>query len=108
MRLQAQPGAQGDVVKNAVSIVFEQYVPAADGGDEQVLVAVVVNVRKRRGHGNPPLNRGSGSSRDVLKSGASKVAPKFVAAVLIHKIEVDQPISVNIRGSETAPMVVMN
>ena len=43
-------GLLRDVPEAAAAVVLEQGVAAAHGGDEQVLVAVVVDVAEGRGH----------------------------------------------------------
>ena len=54
----------------AVAVVLEQHVAFADRGDEEVLVAVVVDVGERRGDADPVGQRDAGLLRDVRKPAA--------------------------------------
>src|SRR4029453_15656724 len=97
-----------DVREMALSVVFEEDVSLADGADEQVLIAVVVDVGEG-GRDPAPAGQGdTGLSRDIHKSAAADVLPKLVAATLIHKIDIGQSVAVHISRSDAAAVVVMN
>src|SRR5207249_4165559 len=96
------------VSESAVSEVLKKYIARSYGGDKQVLVAIIVDVRKRGTHIDPitkPYPRVLG---DILKTAASQVVPKFVATKLVDKIDVIETISVHVRHGEPTTMVIVD
>jgi hypothetical protein len=92
----------------ALSVVFEEDVPLADGADEQILIAVVVDVGEGGCDADLVGKRDTGLCRDVHKSAAAEVLPELAAAPLIHKIDIGQSIAVHISRGDAAAVVVMN
>src|SRR4029453_16865570 len=85
-----------DVREMALSVVFEEDVPLADRADEQILIAVVVDVGEG-GRGADPVSQGdTGLSRGVHKSAATEALPELAAAPLIHKIDIGQSVAIHI------------
>src|SRR5215469_4908535 len=48
----AQSSLVGNVFEVAVPIVFQQHVSATNGGDKEILIAVVVDIGEGRGYAN--------------------------------------------------------
>src|ERR1035438_4523177 len=105
MRNHINPGLFGDVLEVPVPVVLEQYVASKNGGDEQVLGAGIVNIRKRSADTDPAGQSHTRFFGNVLEFATAHVLPKLVASNLIHKIDVVQPVAVNIRHGDATSMV---
>ena len=97
-----------DVGEPAVPVVLEQDVAAAYRRDEQVLVAVVVDVREGRGHADAVGERDAGVLRDVRKPAAAEILPELVAADLIGEVDVRQAVAVHVGDGDAVAVVVVH
>src|SRR5262245_31636842 len=97
-----------NVREMAFPVVFEEDVSLADSADEQVLIAVVVDVGERGRDADPVSQRDTGLSRDIHESTTAEILPKLTAAPLIHKIDIGQSVAVHIGCSDAAAVVVVN
>src|SRR4029453_4383419 len=97
-----------DVREMALSVVFEEDVPLADSADEQILIAVVVDVGEGARDADLVGKRDTSLCRDVHKSATAEVLPELAAAPLIHEIDIGQSVAVHISRGDAAAMVVMN
>jgi hypothetical protein len=50
VRLQIDSGLRRDVFEMAVTVVLEEHVAAPHGSDEQILVAIIIDVSERSRH----------------------------------------------------------
>ena len=97
----------GHVLELALAIVLEQHVAAADGGDVEIGVAVVVDVGERRRHADLAVHRNACRSRDVLKLAAAEISDELIAADLAQKVDVGQAVTVDVCDRESIAVVVM-
>ena len=105
--MRSTPACLRDILEMPVAVVLKQNVAAADRGDEQILVAVVVDIRERRGHADAAGQSDAGFLRDVPELATAQVFPEFVAAELIHEIDVVQAIAIDVRDRDAVAMVVV-
>ena len=78
-----------------------------DRSDEQIGIAVVVDVGERApdrdlvGHGQP------GAGGDVLEATIAQVLPQLAGTELGHEIEIGETVAVDVRGAQSAAVVVV-
>src|SRR6266704_3398546 len=96
------------VSESAVPEVLKKHVARSYGGDKQVLVPIIVDVRKGGRHIDPITKAYPCPLGDILKTAASQVVPKFVTTKLINEIKVVETIPVHIRHGETTAMVIVD
>ena len=100
-------GFPGDVPKVSAPVVFEEEVAAADGRDEEVLVAVVVGVREGGRDAHAVRQGHARLARDVPEAAVPDVLPELVAAELVDEVDVDETVAVHVgRGDPVAVVVV--
>jgi hypothetical protein len=92
-----EPRRRGDIAEASATQVFEEHVAAADRGDVEVGVAVVVDVCERCSHRDLARHGHAGRHRDVFEPAAARVAPEFVAADLVDKVQIETSVTVYIR-----------
>src|SRR6185295_16655477 len=91
-----QPRLLGDVLEAAVAVVEEQMVALADGGDEEVRVAVAVDVGEGGGDADLVGEGDAGFGRDVAELAAPQVLPELVVPELGDEVEVQQAVAVHV------------
>ena len=90
-----------------MAVVLEQHISATNGGDEKILVAVVVDIGEGCGHADAARQRDSCFLGDVLKLPAAEVFPQFVSADLIHKVDVVQSVAIDVGNRNRAAVIVV-
>ncbi len=103
-----EAGGRGDVAEAPVPIILEHHIATANRGHVQVGVAIVVDVRERRGHADLARHRDSGLSGDVLKPAAPEILPELIAADLADEVNVEESIPVDVRYRDAVSVVVVS
>ena len=101
-------GRLGNVPETAAAVVLEQHVAFADRGDEEILVAVVVDVRERGGDADSARQADARFRGDVPEPAAAGVLVKPAAADLVDEIEIDQAVAVHVGRGEAGSVVVVD
>src|SRR5262245_14701281 len=96
-----------DVAKLAAAQILEENVAVANGRDEEILVAVIVDIRERRRDMDASGQGGARGFRDFLEFTASQVSPELIGSKLIHEIQVNPPVVVDISGRHTGAVVIV-
>jgi hypothetical protein len=91
----------------AVPVVLEKHVAAADGGHEQILAAIVIDVAECRADADPPWQAHTRFLGDVLELAAAKVLPQLVASYLAHEINVVEPVTVHVRHCQAVAVIIL-
>src|SRR2546423_11667142 len=79
----------------------------ADGRDEEVGVAVVVDVGERATHRDGVRGRQPSWSGDVHEATVAEVLPELVGAELRDEVEIGETVAIDVRGAQAAPVVVV-
>ena len=90
------------------AVVLEQAVAPAHGGHEEVGVAVVVDVAERRGHARCVRQPDARRRGDVLELAAAEVLPELVAADLVHEVDVEAAVAIDVGDREPVAVVVVH
>ena len=64
----------------AVAVILEQGISPTNGSDEEILVAVVVDIREGGSDADPTGQSDSGFLSDVPELSAAQVLPQFTSA----------------------------
>jgi hypothetical protein len=107
MRREIDAGLLRDVGEAAVTVVLEQHVAATNGGDHQILIAVVVEIAKGRRHADAIGERDAGLFRDVGEPSAAEILPELVAADLVDEVDVVEAVAVHVGNGEAGAVVVV-
>src|SRR5215469_6215065 len=91
----------------SMAIVFEQSISTANCSYKQILIAIVVNIGKCRGHTDSAGQPDSSFLRDVLELAVPQVLPKLVPAHLIDEVDVVQAVAVDIGHRHPTSMVIV-
>jgi len=75
--------------------------------DEQIRVAVVIDVGERAPHADRVGHGQPGLGGDVHEPAAAGVFPELVGTELRHEIEIGETIAIHVRGAHAAPVVVV-
>src|SRR5438876_8172918 len=94
----AQPGLLGCLVKMASAIVEKAARAAANRIDQQVQVAVAVNIREYGASRGLAFTSDAGSGRDILELPFAEIAEEPVVSFDRAKIEIAQPVAVDVSG----------
>ena len=97
----ADAGGCGDVGELAVAVVSKKPVRLPHGRDEQVEIAVSIDIRKRRPTGKLGGTRRAGGGGGVLKLPVAKVAVHHVAAIEPTEVNVATPVIVIVAQRHT-------
>src|SRR5213594_2446785 len=97
-----------DVLEMAAPVVLEQNVAAAYRGDKQVLIPVVVDVRKRGGDTDPVGQGHAGAFRDIREPPTPQVLPQLVPTKLIHEVNIFEPVAIDVGGRDSRSVIVMD
>ena len=100
-------GLRRDVAKRAVAEVFEEPIPVAHRRDEEVGIAVVVDVGEGASHRDRVRQFQPRRDGDVHEPTAAQVLPEFVGAELGDEVEIGETIAIDVRGAQSAPVVVV-
>ena len=93
--------------KMTLAVILEHCVSVTNRRHKQVGIAVIIGIRKRGRNADAPQQRHPGLVGDVLKSAFPEIAPQLVPADLVYKIQIDQPVSIDIGGGQTVPVIVV-
>ena len=88
MGAEIDAGLFRNIFEVPVSVVLEQHIAAANGRDEQVLVAIVVNVAEGGGYADAARHSNAGFLSNVSEFPVSQVLPKLVASNLVDEVDV--------------------
>ena len=105
LRDSAQPAVVGDVAKTLCGVLVEGIGFSAQMGDEEVDVAVVIEIF--RGHSHAGLRktflveRSAQNQCVVVKTSRAVVGPKNVGALIVSDVQVGITISVEVGGNYT-------
>jgi len=92
----------------SVTVVHEEEVAVPDARNEEIFVAIVVDVGKRRTHAGTVTDGHARGGRDVLESAATQIPVERIGATLIHEIQVWQAVVVHVGRRHRRAMVVMH
>ena len=104
----ANPRLCGDIAEPAAAHVFEQAIPVAHGGHEQVGIAVVVDVGERRRDRHVVRHRHARLVGDVREPAIAYVLPQLVPAELGNEVEIGPPVAVDIGGGQPRAVIVVD
>ena len=99
---------RGDVAELPAAEVFEQPVAVAHRGDEEVGVAVVIDVRERAPDRDRVRHTEARLVGDVREPAAAQVLPQLVAAELGDEVEVGEPVAIDVGRTQSRPVVVVD
>src|SRR5262245_34091848 len=102
-----EPGLLGDVREMPLTVITEENIPHPDGCHEEVLIAVVVDIRERTRDADPVLERDTRRRRDLLEAAATNVAPELVATDLIGEKDIVSTITIHISNGDAVAVVVV-
>src|SRR5579862_5022353 len=91
-----------------MSVVLEEHVATKNGRNEKIRGAVVVDVGKRRRYADAARHTDPSFLGNVFELSTTQILPEFVAADLVHKIDVVEPVAVHIRHCDATAMVIMD
>ncbi len=97
-----------DVLEVPVPVVLEEDVAAADRRDEQVHVAVVVDVREGGRDADPIGQRHARFLRDVPEPAVAEVLPELVAADLVDEVDVREAVPIHVGRRDPVAVVVVD
>ena len=97
-----------DVLEAPVAVVLEQHVAAAYGGDEQILIAVVVDVGERSRDADRSASPTPASAVMSLNRPPPRFFQSCVAADLVDEVDVEQPVAVDVRHGDAVAVVVVD
>lgn len=101
MGFQIKPGFFADVREMPSPIVVKQNVAAANRGYEQVLIPVIVDVRKSGRHADAVWQADPGFLSDVLEVAPAQVLPQLIPTHLIHEVNVVEPVAIHVRDASS-------
>ncbi len=101
-------GRLADVAELAAAEVLEEGVAHAHGADEEVGVAVVVDVGEGGRDRDAVGHRHAGLFGDVGELAAAQVLPQLVRAELGDEVEVGPAVAVDVGGGEAVAVVVVH
>src|SRR6266404_4518120 len=105
---QVDTGFMRNVLEMAVAVVLEENISFLDGGDEEILAPGVVDVAKRGSYTDAVFQAHAGLLGNVLKSSITQISPEFVAAQLIHEVDVVLAVAIHVRYGNAGAVVVMD
>ena len=98
----------GDVAKRSMSEVFKQPIPVAHRRDEEVGIAVVVDVGERASDRDGVRHFEPRLFGDIHEPTFALVLPELVGAELRGEIKIGQTIAIDVRGTEAGSVVVVH
>jgi hypothetical protein len=101
-------GLRGDVAKASAAVIFEEQIPSSHGGDEQVLVGIVIDICERGSHGDSTWRRHSRFRSHILKTAGAKVLPQLAGSGLVHKVDVRESVAIDIGDGQPVAVIVVN
>src|SRR5690349_23243727 len=102
------PGSLRDVLEMTAAVVLEQHVAAPNSRHEQILIAVVVDVGKRRRDAYPIRERDARFGGDVPELAAAEIFPELVSANLVHEIDVFEAVAIDVGDGNAGAVVVVH
>ena len=75
---------------------------------DEILIAVVVDIRERRTYADDARQSNAGFGGDVLEFTAAQIFPEGISANLIEEEEVEAAVTVNIGRSHGAAVIVVD
>ena len=98
----------GGVGESPFAVVAEQRVAAAHRGDEQIGVAVVVEIGKGGGNADAVAEGDTGVSGDIAEASAALVLPQLVATELSQEVDVVATVAVDVGDRKTVGVIVVH
>src|SRR5579864_278266 len=102
------PGLFGDVREMAVAVVVKKVNSAADGGDDKILIAVIVDICESGANADDARQCDAGLGGDVLKLAAAKIFPKRISANLIQEEQIVAAVAIHIGCRHCTAVIVVN
>ena len=96
----------GDIAEFPATQVFKEHVTHLHGRHEQVGIAIVIQIGKRRGDTNFVVQSHSCGRRDVLKLSVAEISPKLAAANLVDEVKIDLAVAIDICRGQTRAVIV--
>ena len=100
-------GLGGDLPEPAAAKVLIAVVPVTDGRDDEVRIAIVIEIGEGGCDGNLILQANACERGDLLEPAVAEVAPELVGAELGEEEQVGTPISIDVGHRHRVPMVVV-
>src|SRR5437763_731931 len=100
-------GLRRDIRELSVAVVAEEDVALPHAGDEQVGVAVVVDVGERGADTRAIADRDAGALGDVCEATAAEIAVQTVLANLVDEVEIEQSVAVDVGNRDRGTVVVV-
>jgi len=74
---------------------------------EEIRIPVVIGVGERGRHAHASMQGHAGLLGEIFESAVAQIAPQFVSADLVYKIQVGQTVAVDIGNGQPRPVVVV-
>src|SRR5207253_9987149 len=99
-----EPGLLRPLGEHAVAVVHEERDASAERADEQIEVAVTVDVGEHGARGMATGQRDAGPGRDVFEAGVAEVAVQGVRALVAREVDVGEAVAVHVAQRDTAAL----
>ena len=100
----AEPGVSGPLGEDAVAVVHEERDASAERADEQIEVAVTVDVGEHGARGMATGQRDAGPGRDVFEAGVAQVAVQGVRALVAREVDIGEAVAVHVAQRDAAAL----
>jgi hypothetical protein len=92
----------------AVSIVLKEVVAEPHGSNQQVLIAVVVDIGEGSGYFDFIRQSDARRRGDILEFAAAKIPPLLTGAYLVDEVDVVKPVAIHIRHCNSVAVIVVH
>src|SRR5438105_3743699 len=99
---------RGDVLELSAAQISKKLIAHFHGGHEQIGFAVIVDVGERGRDRDFVGEANSGRGSNVLEFPAAEISPELTFAELIHEIQIELAVAINIRDGETIAVIIVN
>ena len=100
----AEPGLLRPLGEDAVAVVHEERDASGERADEQIEVAVTVDVGEHGARGMATGQRDAGSGRDVFEVKVAEVAVQGVRALVARQVDVGKAVAVHVAQRDAAAL----
>ena len=100
----AEPGLLRPLGEDAVAVVHEERDASGERADEQIEVAVTVDVGEHGTRGMATGQRDAGSGRDVFEVKVAEVAVQGVRALVARQVDVGEAVAVHVAQRDAAAL----
>src|SRR3989442_5492796 len=102
-RLEDEPGGFGHVFEPAIASIKKAGVWTAQRTDDQVQLAVAVDVGKNRAARGLVCASNTSARSDIFELAVSEIAVECVGAIQIAEVQIAQSIAIEITGGDPGP-----